>query len=125
MSRLFDVGAAIATPLDSAPASKIARARFDHTKNTAELEAWIDFHSGSLPPLKNFVLPSGGACAAQLHVARAVCRRAERDIHPLVSRGSIDPEVAKYMNRLSDYLFTAARSAAKSTGRTEVIWTKE
>mmetsp|Transcript_39101 Transcript_39101/g.78954 ORF Transcript_39101/g.78954 Transcript_39101/m.78954 type:complete len:217 (+) Transcript_39101:14-664(+) len=124
MSRMFDVGAAIATPLDSASASKASRAHFDHSSHTDQLEKWIDLHSSTLPPLKNFVLPSGGMTAAQLHVCRSVCRRAERATHPLVERKSLDPEVATYMNRLSDYLFTIARIAAQRGSKPEVIWKK-
>ena len=141
MSRLFDVGAAVATPLDTASDSKVARAAFDpkfgsgsggdggsendnRFTHTAELEGWIDAHTEALPPLKNFVLPSGGICAAQLHVARAVCRRAERSVVPLVERHSLEASVSTYLNRLSDYLFTAARAAALRKGYREVVWAK-
>ena len=141
MSRLFDVGAAVATPLDTASDSKVARAAFDpkfgsgsggdggsenenRVTHTAELEGWIDAHTEALPPLKNFVLPSGGICAAQLHVARAVCRRAERSVVPLVERHSLEASVSTYLNRLSDYLFTAARAAALRKGYREVVWAK-
>ena len=117
--------AAVATPTDSASPSKAKRAAFDDAgAHAVQLEAWIDAHSASLPPLKNFVLPSGGRCAAQLHVARSVCRRAEREVRPLVARGALDAQVATYVNRLSDYFFTAARVAAKANGRPEVIWRK-
>ena len=85
---------------------------------------WIDELDQTLPPLKNFVLPSGGLCSAQLHVARSVCRRAERSVHELVRVGSVEPEVGFYMNRLSDYLFMAARAAAQQNGHPEILWKK-
>ena len=139
MSRLFDVGAAIATPLDASSTSKIARAAFDEGTSdtgdssinvsnrfthTAELEGWIDEYSEILPPLKNFVLPSGGLCSAQLHVARSVCRRAERAVIPLVQRGALEASVSTYLNRLSDFLFMSARTAAMKKGYKEVVWQK-
>jgi len=122
---LLPNAAAVATPSDSASKSKAARASFDDgNAHAVQLEAWIDAHTATLAPLKNFVLPSGGRCAAQLHVARSVCRRAEREVHPLVANNALGPDVAAYVNRLSDYLFTAARVAAKANGRPEVIWRK-
>lgn len=64
-----------------------------------------------LPPLRNFILPSGGRAAALLHLARAVCRRAERAVAPLARAGEVQAEVGAFLNRLSDYLFQAARWA--------------
>ena len=94
MCRLFDVGAAVATPLDASAPTKVARSAFaTAAASTAALEVWIDARSAALPPLKNFVLPSGGLTSSHLHVARAVCRRAERTCHALVEAGSLEPEV--------------------------------
>mmetsp|Transcript_6527 Transcript_6527/g.18801 ORF Transcript_6527/g.18801 Transcript_6527/m.18801 type:complete len:83 (+) Transcript_6527:558-806(+) len=77
-----------------------------------------------LPQLTNFILPSGGQASAFLHVARSTCRRAERAVVPLVQSGSVHTDVGVFMNRLSDYLFTAARIAAKRAGKEEVCYQK-
>mmetsp|Transcript_44390 Transcript_44390/g.71233 ORF Transcript_44390/g.71233 Transcript_44390/m.71233 type:complete len:192 (+) Transcript_44390:216-791(+) len=82
-SRLLDVGSAVATPLDKSSESKKKRVEFDEA-HVDGLEAWIDEYTELLPPLKNFILPSGGKTAAFLHLARTVCRRAERRVVPLV-----------------------------------------
>ncbi|EDL19912.1 methylmalonic aciduria (cobalamin deficiency) type B homolog (human), isoform CRA_d [Mus musculus] len=97
-----------------------------------ELERWIDKYSSQLPPLKAFILPvgigvlnlSGGKSSSALHFCRAVCRRAERRVVPLVQMGETDANVAKFLNRLSDYLFTVARYAAMKEGSQEKIYKK-
>ena len=122
-SRLLDLGSSIATPLPSASASKIRRAHFAD-ENTDRLERWIDAMDEELPPLRNFILPSGGLSAAHLHVARTVCRRAERSVVPLVRGETTERSVHVYLNRLSDYLFVAARYAALREGKTEVVYKK-
>ena len=99
----------------SFPSPPQERARFD-AKLVVQLESWIDQLDASLPPLRNFILPTGGAVGAQLHVARAVCRRLERSLAVLLHQEALDPEVARYINRLSDYLFCAARSASMAQG---------
>jgi len=73
------------------------------------LEEWIDVMTDELPELTHFILPTGTKTSAQLHVARCVCRRAERRVLPLVRDGVCDPNAVKYLNRLSDFFFTAAR----------------
>ncbi|KAM9178582.1 corrinoid adenosyltransferase MMAB isoform 3-T3 [Mergus octosetaceus] len=93
-------------------------------KPVLELEQWIDSYSEQLPPLRAFILPSGGKSSAALHFSRAVCRRAERCVVPLVQAGEADPNVAKYLNRLSDYLFVLARYAAMKEGKDEKIYIK-
>lgn len=113
-ARLIDVGSHIATPRTSDEdmnEKKLQHTLFD-AENTQSLETWIDEMDAQLPPLRNFILPSGGLTASQLHVARTVCRRAERDLVPLHNQGDIDSTVYKYINRLSDYLFQLARMCA-------------
>jgi ATP:cob(I)alamin adenosyltransferase len=125
-SRLLDIGSAVATPLDSERSTPAAleRARFDGDAHAAALEGWIDAMDAELPPLRNFILPGGGLASAQLHVARTVCRRAERGASGLVARGAAPPGVAVYLNRLSDFLFVAARFAAARQGMPEVVYRK-
>ncbi|XP_016423528.1 cob(I)yrinic acid a,c-diamide adenosyltransferase, mitochondrial-like isoform X2 [Sinocyclocheilus rhinocerous] len=95
---LQDVGSNIATPRSSARDSHIKKTKFSSLA-VIELERWIDSFTEELPPLTNFILPSGGKSSAALHVARAACRRAERCVAPVVQSGETDPEVAKYLNR--------------------------
>lgn len=102
---------------------KLAHTTFSQD-NTDSLESWIDEMDSKLPPLKNFILPSGGLTASQLHVARTVCRRAERDLVPLKAQGAVDPTVYTYVNRLSDYLFMLARICAQYEGEAEVVYKK-
>jgi cob(I)alamin adenosyltransferase len=79
-------------------------------------------YSKVLPPLQNFILPGGSVTSATLHVARTICRRAERRVIPLVQAGEIDNEALIYLNRLSDYLFVLARYATKHDQREETIY---
>jgi len=120
-SRLFDLGAAVATPIQSSSSEKKAYTKFS-TVHTAVLEEWIDELDARLPPLTNFVIPSGGLSATQLNLARTVCRRAERAAVPLIQAGQVDEEVGKYLNRLSDFLFAATRTASHKEGISEKIW---
>ncbi|KAK3242903.1 hypothetical protein CYMTET_47426 [Cymbomonas tetramitiformis] len=123
-SRLLDVGSAIATPATSTKSNfKLKRTRFDDSLS-GKVEGWIDELDEHLPPLRNFILPSGGKAAAFLHMARTVCRRAERRVVPLVRSGAVEPSVGIYLNRLSDYLFTAARYAAYKQSIPEVSYKK-
>ncbi|GFR44813.1 hypothetical protein Agub_g6149 [Astrephomene gubernaculifera] len=123
-SRLIDVGSAVATPLPSSSETKLQRTHFPGAQHAAQLEAWIDAMDERLPPLKNFILPSGGQASAFLHHARSVCRRAERSVVVLSRRESISTEVTTYLNRLSDFLFTAARLTAMAQGVPEVVYKK-
>lgn len=122
-SRLLDIGSAVATPISTSSESKIKRVSFSE-QHVDTLEQWIDQHDATLPQLTNFILPSGGFAASHLHLARAVCRRAERSVLPLVSQKSTDAQVSIYLNRLSDYLFTIARVAAKQDCKPEIVYKK-
>jgi cob(I)alamin adenosyltransferase len=85
------------------------------------LEKDLDGFNERLPPLKEFILPGGGQAAAACHLARAICRRAERRCWSLARVESVSPEALKYLNRLSDLLFVAARVLARDAGG-EVVW---
>jgi cob(I)alamin adenosyltransferase len=115
---LFDLGSELATPAESEYEGMIRMG----DAPIARLEGWMDELSPDLPELKSFVLPGGGAAGAQLHVARTVCRRAERTATSLVARGDTSPATAKYLNRLSDLLFVQSRWIAIATGHGEVLW---
>ncbi|KAI9324055.1 cob(I)yrinic acid a,c-diamide adenosyltransferase, mitochondrial-like protein [Zopfochytrium polystomum] len=123
---LQDIGGNIATPRSTASEARLAKTEFDvDGKLVQELETWIDKLDEELPPIRNFILPSGGRASAALHIARSVCRRAERRVVPVIQEGIADASVGKYLNRLSDYLFTAARYAAMKAGKTEKIYRNE
>lgn len=130
-SRLLDVGSCIATPPESSSESKRQRVEFESV-HVERLESWIDEHSETLPALTQFILPSGGLAASHLHLARAVCRRAERSVIACyvshgdqeIAQASSDNRVRVYLNRLSDYLFTIARVCAFKENRPEVTYRK-
>lgn len=88
----------------------------------ARLEATLDSLNEALPPLKEFILPGGGRAAAACHLARTICRRAERRVWTLARDADINPEVPRYLNRLSDLLFVAARVLARHEHGSEVLW---
>jgi cob(I)alamin adenosyltransferase len=120
---LFDVGADLCTP-EERKGKGPGGARLTVTqKQVAWLETEIDRLNAELAPLRSFVLPGGGAAAAGLHLARTVCRRAERLIAELKDKPgeSVSAEVLKYVNRLSDYLFVASRYA-NGKGARDVLW---
>ncbi|GIL80983.1 hypothetical protein Vretimale_9317 [Volvox reticuliferus] len=124
-SRLIDVGSAVATPLATSSEAKLQRTHFPGALHAQQLEAWIDAMDKRLPPLANFILPSGGRGSSALHHARSVCRRAERSVVVLSRRETISLEVNMYLNRLSDYLFTAARhTGICDDGEPEVVYKK-
>ena len=108
-ARLIDVGSHVATPRSTQNEKKKAHTDFPSC-HISDLECWIDEMDTKLPPLKNFILPSGGLAASQLHVARTVCRRAERELVPLFQDDLIGESTYIYINRLSDYLFMLART---------------
>lgn len=115
---LFALGADLATPL--AAESKLVR-RFE-PKDAHKLEKWIDDLESRLKPLKSFILPGGSVVAAQIHVARTVCRRAERIVVRLSRNEDIGNGITVYLNRLSDLLFVLARYANQTAGIPETKW---
>jgi cob(I)alamin adenosyltransferase len=118
-NELFDLGAELATPDPQAHQMVTLGA----THITA-LEAAIDRHEAGLAPLKQFILPGGSQGAALLHLARTVCRRAERRVITLSASEPVAPTLVVYLNRLSDLLFVLARSVNQSAGRGDVPWQK-
>ncbi|CAO3607872.1 unnamed protein product [Mucor hiemalis] len=124
-SLLQDVGSNLATPRERSNEARLARTAFDTNGiHVTNLEEWIDEYDEQLPKLTQFILPSGGKASAALHVARSVCRRAERRVRPLARDNLCDESVAIFLNRLSDFLFNAARWAAQSDGKPERIYKK-
>ncbi len=118
-SDLFDLGADLATPgEDFAPSQMVLRIV---PAQVARLEAEIDAMNEGLAPLTSFILPGGTAPAAALHVARAVTRRAERSAVAAARAVPVNPQALAYLNRLSDWLFVAAR-AANGGGGGDVLW---
>lgn len=118
-AQLFSLGSDLATPLDPPPAYDIPRITEEQILG---LERQIDAHDEELEPLKVFILPGGTPAAAHLHLARTVCRRAERLIVALGRAENIGEHVLRYVNRLSDYLFMAARAVNKYSGVSDVPW---
>jgi cob(I)alamin adenosyltransferase len=111
-NRLFDLGGELAVP----GRDVIVPA------DTSELEAVLDRLNADLPPLKDFVLPGGTPGAAACHLARAVCRRAERRVITLQRDEPVNPESVRYLNRLSDLLFVMSRVLCRASGGREIIW---
>jgi cob(I)alamin adenosyltransferase len=114
-NHLFDLGGELCLP--------------QHVVITAEhvikLEQQLDQWNADLPPLKEFILPRGNLAAVHCHLARAICRRAERCLVALSQEQALNPQILSYVNRLSDLLFVAARVLAKGTGEQEVLWKHE
>ncbi|HEY8004030.1 MAG TPA: cob(I)yrinic acid a,c-diamide adenosyltransferase [Phenylobacterium sp.] len=119
-NELFDLGADLAQPAKPEEAEGSVLRILD--SQVARLEAEIDALNAELPPLASFVLPGGTPAAAALHLARTVCRRAEREAVRLAEAGEpVSPPAMRYLNRLSDLLFVAARHA-NDRGAAEVFW---
>ncbi|HEY7902172.1 MAG TPA: cob(I)yrinic acid a,c-diamide adenosyltransferase [Casimicrobiaceae bacterium] len=109
---LFDLGGELAVPGHRA----LADAR------VAALEAAVEAVNADLPPLKEFILPGGTRSAALMHVARTVCRRAERALVALAASAEVSEVARRYVNRLSDLLFVLARAQNRRAGRDDVLW---
>ena len=116
--KLFDAGSELATlPGDEYEGQITLQA-----ENVEWLEEIIDAMNEELQPLKSFILPGGTSLNAFLHQSRTVCRRAERDILKLNQIDLVNPEIIKYINRLSDFLFVAGRWVTETLGETETLW---
>jgi len=115
-NELFDLGADLSVPLEVAGRLRVEQSAVD------ALEADCDRFNAGLEPLKSFVLPGGSEAAAHLHVARSVCRRAEREAIAASEQVEINPLVPVYLNRLSDLLFILARTANSAAGVAEPLW---
>jgi cob(I)alamin adenosyltransferase len=109
---LFDLGGELCIPGH----------RMIGAAHVERLEKELDGFNEALPPLKEFILPGGGPAAAACHVARAVCRRAERRCWSLARSEEVSPEALKYLNRISDLLFVLARVLARHENGSEVVW---
>jgi len=121
-NRLFTVGSDLATPLDHGNGNfLVPRTEENFSK---DLEKRIDHYSNQLDELRNFILPGGSKGAARLHVCRTVCRRAERLVVHLMHEEEINQYIVIFLNRLSDFLFMAARLENKVSGHDDVKWEK-
>jgi cob(I)alamin adenosyltransferase len=120
-NELFDLGAELATPQPA-----LQRLAVVGTREIAALESAIDRFDADLAPLKNFILPSGSRAAAALHLARTICRRAERRVITLYAgtQENVSPQAVVYLNRLGDLLFVLARVANAAAGCADVEWRK-
>lgn len=120
-NELFNLGSLLATlPDDLDPKQPRIEAR-----HTEALEHEIDALNEHLPPLRSFTLPGGGWVSSYLHLARTICRRAERRLCTLAASEPLDPEAVKYVNRLSDALYVLGRWNVRERGETEPLWTPQ
>jgi len=117
-ARLFSVGAELA----AAEAAMLERLERIGEPDIEALERWIDRLDAGLPALRNFILPGGSELAAQLHLARAVCRRAERRLVALGQQEVVEPRLVRFLNRLGDLLFVMARWVNQRAGIQETEW---
>ncbi|HEX6963356.1 MAG TPA: cob(I)yrinic acid a,c-diamide adenosyltransferase [Lacipirellula sp.] len=117
---MFALGAELATAGKSPPGAILL-----DDSDVARIEAAIDHFDDQLQPLKTFILPGGAPTSAALHVARAVCRRAEREVVNLAQATEVRPTVLIYLNRISDLLFVLARFANRAAGVGDVLWEKK
>lgn len=121
-SRLFDLGADLATPEQSKHEAKVNRISSQHVQ---EAERWIDEIDSRNHPMRQFILPGGSELAARLHMARTVCRRVERAMVRLARSEPVNDSALIYVNRVSDLLFALARSANGALGVADVPWSAE
>ena len=117
-NKLFTIGSQLASEPGEPkfPIPKLSE------NDTVYLEERIDEMDKELPPMRNFVLPGGNPTVAQAHVARCICRRAERIVLHLKDESEVPPEIPVYLNRLSDFLFVLSRKLSKDLGAEEIPW---
>lgn len=120
---LFNIGADLATPHGTKFRGRLAR--LVDGNDVAELEAWIDEATERTPELRAFVLPGGSEAGARLHIARCACRSAEREAVMLANDEEIRGEIIAYLNRLSDFLFAAARLVNQQAGVEDAVWKQD
>lgn len=123
-NELFNIGAELASESGDEKAAAHARAFTDADAKTAALEHLMDKLDAALPPLTTFILPSGSQAGSLLHLCRTVCRRAERAVVTLSHHEQVNPDLARYLNRLSDLLFVMARYVNHADGKQETEWRK-
>jgi cob(I)alamin adenosyltransferase len=121
-NELFVIGSHLATPQDDT--RRLAQVPDLDEGAIKRLESQIDAADAELPPLRNFILPGGSEAAARLHLARTVCRRAERLLVEFSGEQAVEPLVLRYLNRLSDWLFVYARWCNHRAGMADVPWAK-
>jgi cob(I)alamin adenosyltransferase len=124
-NELFNIGAELASDKPVRRRKKRSGTFELASSSTIYLEQLIDEYDAKVPPLKTFVLPSGSNAGAFMHLARTVCRRAERNVVTLGRKEEINPEVLAYLNRLNDLLFALARYLNKAARRRELLWTQD
>ena len=117
--RLFTIGSSLACDPEKEPKMKIPDLK---ESDITLLEKEMDRINETIPPMKNFILPGGHPTLSKLHIARCVCRRAERMVVHLAETESADPLVITYLNRLSDYLFVLSRHAGHKMNIKEIPW---
>jgi cob(I)alamin adenosyltransferase len=122
-NELFNIGSELSSETGG-KAAEAGRMFTDAESKIAALEALTDEYDARLPALRTFILPSGSQAGALLHLARTVCRRAEREAVRLSRQEPVNPDVLRYLNRLSDLLFVLARYVNKSTRKPETPWRK-
>ena len=115
---LFEIGSSLANPSTKPYTLNARRLK----ERVAEFEKLIDQLTAELPELRNFILPGGGETGSQLHLARSICRGAERRIVALAKKEPVEPSILQYFNRLSDLLFTMARFVNHKEKKREIIW---
>lgn len=122
-NELFNIGSELASETGG-KAAEAGRMFIDADAKTAGLEALTDEYDARLPALRTFILPSGSQAGALLHLSRTVCRRAEREVVRLSRQEAVNPDILRYLNRLSDLLFVLARYVNKTAGKPETPWRK-